>query len=147
MEDVNESSSESNIEVDGIVDLEKSPHKHNKKAYDLKLKKSGENYASRLGFNMYKLPEGEYTICVEFFPIKMVNVSVNAVSTSLNIGQQTTTLFTGYARSIIHMHKWQISPPEYLMLDLHCEGETPTGQAYLIIYGIKGKYSDVPKIF
>ena len=44
MEDVNESSSESNIEVDGIIDLEKSPHKHNKKAYDLKLKKtSGEN--------------------------------------------------------------------------------------------------------
>ena len=39
MEDVNESSSESNIEVDGIRDLEKSPHKHNKKAYDLKLKK------------------------------------------------------------------------------------------------------------
>ena len=148
MEDVNESSSESNIEVDGIIDLEKSPHKHNKKAYDLKLKKtSGENYASRLGFNMYKLPEGEYTICVEFFPVKMVNVSVNAVSSSLNIGQQTTTLFTqeGYARSIIHMHKWQISPPEYLMLDLHCEGETPIGQAYLIIYGIKGKYSDVPK--
>ena len=148
MEDVNESSSESNIEVDGIVDLEKSPHEHNKKAYDLKLKKnSGENYVSRLGFNMYKLPEGEYTICVEFFPVKMVNVSVNAVSSSLNIGQQTTTLFTqeGYVRSIIHMHKWQISPPEYLMLDLHCEGETPTGQAYLIIYGIKGKYSDVPK--
>ena len=151
MEDVNESSSESNIEVDGISDLEKSPHKHNKKAYDLKLKKtSGENYASRLGFNMYKLPEGEYTICVEFFPVKMTNVSVNAVSSSLNIGQQTTTLFTqeGYARSIIHMHKWQISPPEYLMLDLHCEGETPIGQAYLIIYGIKGKYSDVPaKVF
>ena len=146
MEDVKESSSESNIEVDGIIDLEKSPHKHNKKAYDLKLKKtSGENYASRLGFNMYKLPEGEYTICVEFFPEKMVNVSVNAVSSSLNIGQQTTTLFTGYVRSIIHMHKWQISPPEYLMLDLHCKGETPTGQAYLIIYGIKGKYSDVPK--
>ena len=96
---------------------------------------------------MYKLPEGEYTICVEFFPVKMVNVSVNAVSSSLNIGQQTTTLFMqeGYARSIIHMHKWQISPLEYLMLDLHCEGETPTGQAYLIIYGIKGKYSDVPK--
>ena len=56
---------------------------------------------------MKKLPEGEYTICVEFFPVKMVNVSVNAVSSSLNVGQQTTTLFTqeGYSRSIIHMHK------------------------------------------
>ena len=150
MEDVNESSSESNIRVDGIVDLSKSPHKHNKNAYDLKLiKNSNNNYVSRLGFNMYKLPEGEYTICVEFFPVKMVNASVNAISSSLNVGQQATTLFTqeGYSRSIIHIHKWQISPPEYLMLDLHCGDETPSptqGQAYLIIYGVKGKYSDVP---
>ena len=149
MEDADESSSQSNIEVDGIVDLSKSPHKHNKKAYDLKLKKnSNNNYVSRLGFNMYKLHEGEYTICVEFFPVKMVNISVNAVSSSLNVGQQTTTLFTqeGYSRSIIHMHKWHISSPEYLMLDLHCGDETPSptqGQAYLIIYGVKGKYSDV----
>ena len=38
---------------------------------------------------------------------------------------------------------------KYLMLDLHCRDETPSptqGQAYLIIYGVKGKYSDVPKI-
>ena len=33
MEDVHESSSENNIRVDGIVDLSKSIHKHNKKAY------------------------------------------------------------------------------------------------------------------
>ena len=90
---------------------------------------------------MYKLPEGEYPICS---PVKMVNVSVNAVSSSLNVGQQTTTLFTqeGYSRSIIHMHKWQISPPEYLMLDLNCGDETPSPtqeKAYLIIYGVKGK--------
>ena len=143
-----------NIRVDGIVDLEKSPRKHNKKAYDLKLTKdSHNNYVSSLGFNMYKLPKGEYTICVEFFPPRMANVSVNAVSSSLNVGQQTTTLFTqeGYSRSIIHMHKWHISPPEYLMLDLHCKDETPSaaqGQAYVIIYGVKGNYSDVPpKVF
>ena len=45
------------------------------------------------------------------------------------------------------MHKWHISSLEYLMLDLHCGDETPSptqGQAYLIIYGVKGKYSDVP---
>ena len=154
MEDVDESSSENNIIVDGIEDLEKSPHKHNKKAHDLKLKKknSNNNYVSRLGFNMFELPGGEYTICVEFFPVKMTNVSVNAVSSSFNVGQQTTTLFTqeGYARSIIHMHKWQISPPEYLILGLRFDVETPSpqAQAYLIIYGIKGNYSDVPpKVF
>ena len=46
----------------------------------------------------------------------------------------------------VHIHKYQISPPEYLMLDLHCRG-SPTspalGQAYLIIYGVSGYHSDV----
>ena len=103
---------------------------------------------------MYKLPQGEYTICVEFFPFVMSNVSVNAVSSSLNVGQQTTNLITKgvtsqYTRSIIHLHKYQISPPEYLMLDLHVGNSSlsspPTlGQAYLIIYGVSGYHSDVP---
>ena len=43
------------------------------------------------------------------------------------------------------MHKWHISPPEYTMVDLKCGLPTSStqGQAYLIIYGIKGNHSDV----
>ena len=53
MEDVNESSSESGIQVAGIVDYANSPRKFNKKAYDLQLVKNLQNeYVSRLGFNM-----------------------------------------------------------------------------------------------
>ena len=37
---------------------------------------------------MFKLPEGEYTICVEFFPAKIDGVNVNAVSTALNVNRQ-----------------------------------------------------------
>ena len=49
-------------------------------------------------------------------------------------------------RTIIHIHKYRISPPEYLMIDLHCRGSPtspPLGQAYLIIYGVSGYHSDV----
>ena len=149
MEDVDESSSESNIEVDGIEDSLVSPHEYNKKAYDLKMiKNSAGNYVSRLGFNLFKLPVGDYTVCVEFFSLTMVNLSLNASSSKLNVGQQTTTRFTKwYVRSIIHVNKSNVSPPEYLMLDLRCESETSfpqKGPVYLIIHGIKGKYSDVP---
>ena len=91
---------------------------------------------------MFKIPEGEYTICVEFFPGKMDGVNVNAVSTALNVNRQATKVFVNYSRSIIHMHKWRISPPEYLMLDLKWQGKagdaSPTGSAanaHLIIYG------------
>ena len=148
MEDVDDSSSESNIRVTGITDLASSPHTFNKKAYDLLLFKNAQNrYASRIGFNLYRIPEGEYTICIEFVPVTMTNVSVDCRSTSLNVNKQSTKPFTNYTRSIINLHKWHISPPEYLMVVLKCDGtpESRTqGQANLIICGIEGNHSDVP---
>ena len=147
MGDVDESSSEHDMEVTGITDFSNSPHHFNKKAYDLKITKDHFNeYDGRLGFNMYKLPEGEYTVCVEFFPASMDGVSVNVVSTSLNINQQSTKKFSGYSRSIIHMHKWKITTPEFIYLDLKWKGtaESPSkGDANLIIYGIAGSQPDV----
>ena len=150
MEDPLQSSSESNIVVTGIVDFQQSPHKINKKAYALKIRKrSSDNmFLGRIGFNMFKIPEGEYTICVEFFPGKMDGVNVNAVSTALNVNRQATKVFANYSRSIIHMHKWRISPPEYLMLDLKWTGEvgdTSSG-ANLIIYGVKEFQPDVESV-
>ena len=71
MEDTDESSSENNITVLGINDFPDSPHQINKKAYSLKLlfeKDSPNQYQSRLGFNLYKLPVGYYTMVVEWFP-------------------------------------------------------------------------------
>ena len=62
MEDFDESTSENNIIVDGIKDFSDSPHDVNKKAYIFRMGKGSENgYSSRLGFNMLKLPDGEYT--------------------------------------------------------------------------------------
>ena len=148
MEDPLQSSSESNIVVTGIVDFQQSPHKINKKAYALKInKRSSDNmFLGRIGFDMFKIPEGEYTICVEFFPGKMDGVNVNAVSTALNVNRQATKVFVNYSRSIIHMHKWRISPPEYLMLDLKWQGkaeDSSPGDAHLIINGVKEFQPDV----
>ena len=145
MEDVNESSSEERIRVDGIVDYANSPHEINKKAYDLKLTKlSDNNYISRLGFNMYKLPKGDYTICIEFFPVDVQTTSVNAVSSTLGVWNFTTVSH----RTIIHIRKSVVTTPDYLMIDLHCKG-SPTSasraQAYLIIYGVSGFHPDVSK--
>ena len=148
MEDVNESSSESNVVVTGIIGFPQSPHKLNKTAYALRInKRSSDNmFLGRIGFNMFKIPEGEYTICVEFFPGKMDGVNVNAVSTALNVNRQVTKVFKTYSKSIIHMQKWRISPPEYLMLDLKWQGkaeDSSPGDAHLIIYGVKEFQPDV----
>ena len=147
MENADESSSENNIIVDGIVDFSGSPHNVNKKAYKFKMGKDAQNeYSSRIGFNMFKLPEGEYTLAIEFFPPRTTNLSVSVVSTSLNIGQQSTKLFVNYSRSIVHLHKWNITPPEYIYIDMHCQGTASSstqGVGYLIVYGVKGSQSNV----
>ena len=76
MEDVDDSSSEAKISVTDIIDLANLPHTYNKKVYSLLLSKDPQNNynALRIGFNLYKLPEGEYTICIEFISVTMNNV-------------------------------------------------------------------------
>ena len=148
MEEVDESSSESGITETAIVDFPNSPHLYNKKAYAFKVAKDDTNlFAGRLGLNMFQLPEGEFTLCIEFFPAKMTGVSVNVVSASLNVGKQTTKKLPNYSRSIVHLHKWRISPPEYIFLDLKWQGtaqDLSKKGAKLIVYGIAGSHDDVP---
>lgn len=80
LNDVNESLSEDDIIVDGVNDFSSSPHDINKKAYVAILGKGTQNeYSSRLGFNVYVLPKGEYTLVVEFLPPAMDEIRVNVV--------------------------------------------------------------------
>ena len=47
---------------------------------------------------------------------------MSVVSASLNIGQQSTKLFPKYSRYIDHLHKYDITPPEYIYVDIECQG-------------------------
>jgi len=83
MDDVNQSTSENNIIVDRIEDFSDSPHDISKKAYSFRMGKGAQNwYASRLGFNIYLLREGDFTLVIEFFPPTMDQVTVSVVSSS-----------------------------------------------------------------
>jgi len=95
---------------------------------------------------MYKLPQGEFTLVIEFFPPVNDQVTVSVVSTSLNIGQEATRPFSKYSRPIIHLHKYDGTPPEYFYVDLKCQGiaNSPSQRhGHLIVYGIEGKQNDV----
>jgi len=71
IEDVNESLTKYNIIVDGIIDLAASPQDINKKAYVFRMGKGTQNqFVSQLRFNVFVLPDREYTMVVEFFPQK-----------------------------------------------------------------------------
>ena len=153
MEDTDESSSENNIEVLGINDFPESPHQINKKAYSLKLlfeKGSPNQYQSRLGFNLYKLPVGYYTMLVEWFPPEMNELSVTPQATTISISNYTTKTFEKYAKTVIHFHRWGSSPPQYIYLDLHGTVSNPSLMTigHLIVYGVKETISNVdPSVY
>ena len=81
MEDADESSSENNISVSGIVRFDASIHQINKNAYRITLIKDlgSNNYRSRIGFNLGSLPIGYYTFVCEFYPICHVKCQCNSV--------------------------------------------------------------------
>ena len=148
MQDVNESSSESNITVSGILKFPQTPHTLNKKAYKFTMRKDAQDkYASRLGFNLYQLPAGAYTFVVEFFHPTLTNPSIDCLSTAINVNHQTMKNFPTYCKNIVQLHKWKISPPEYLMVDIKCDGTAISpvnGVGWMIVYGISGTHNDVP---
>ena len=152
-EDTDESSSENNIEVLGINDFPNSPHQINKKAYQLKLlfeKGSPNRYRSRLGFNLYKLPVGYYTLVVEWFPPEMNELSVTPQATTISISNYATKTFEKYTKTVINFHRWGSSPPQFLYLDLHGTVSKPSFLTigHLIVYGVKETISSVdPSVY
>ena len=153
MENDDESSSESNIQVLGIVNFSKSPHQINKKAYQLKLlfqKSSPNQYQSRLGFNLYKLPVGYYTLVVEWFPPEMSELSVTVQGTTISISNYATKTFENYTKTVINFHRWGSSPPQFIYLNLNGTVTFPSllTIGHLIVYGVKETISNVdPSVY
>ena len=153
MKNDDESSSESNIQVLGIVNFSNSPHQINKKAYQLKLlfqKSSPNQYQSRLGFNLYKLPVGYYTFVVEWFPPEMSELSVAVQGTTISISNYATKTFGNYTKTVVNFHRWGSSPPQFIYLDLQGTVTFPSllTIGHLIVYGVKETISNVdPSVY
>ena len=83
LDDPNDTSSEYNITVDAFTDFNESPHK-NKKAFQVSLQKDAgtNNYRSRMGFNLYPLPLGTYTIIFEYYFPENTNIQLSCQSTT-----------------------------------------------------------------
>ena len=148
MEDVDESSSENNIAVSGIVRFDASIHQNDKNAYRMTLIKDlgSDDYRSRIGFNLGSLPIGYYTLVCEFFPIVMSNVSVTALGTTISINSQATKTFPTYAKTLIQFHRWNSTPPQFICFDLHGSESSNARRilAYMVVYGVKGYFPNVP---
>ena len=146
LSDQDESSSERNIIVNGVVDFNGSPHK-NKKAYsiDLVYTQGTQNYNSKIGINLYPLPIGKYTIIMEYYFPEDTNISFVAEATSAVINKQTTTNFTDYKKQLVQIDQQTKNTPDYLFFNIRGQASTSTNpEGYLIFYGMKGWMESVP---
>ena len=149
LSDVDESSTESNIVIHGIVDFNNSPHK-NKKAYDIDMVYStgSQNYNSKLGINLYPLDIGKYTIIMEYYFPEDNNIIIfaQAQKPTTIIKKQTTTSETNYK---IHLVQFDFTekanPSYYIYFTIRGTGTTSTNpEGYLVFYGVKGWDDSVP---
>ena len=138
LKDSNESSSEYNITVVGIADFNGSPHQ-NKKAYSIVLTKDvGTNdYRSRIGFNIYSLDIGTYTIVFEFYPPEMTNIQLSCNASSAYIHKSVQRDFTDYSKLLIQFNNNSKQTPDYIYLTMHGTATVGKVQSYLVVYGVK----------
>ena len=144
--DQDESSSEQNIIVNGIVEFANSPHK-NKKAYsiDLVYTPGTQNYNSLIAINLYPLPIGKYTIIIEYYFPEDRNISLGIGSPTAVINKQISTSFNAYKKQLAQFDQQSKDTPDYLYFYIRGSGTTSTNpEGYLVFYGVKEWMDSVP---
>ena len=138
LNDPNETSSEYNITVEAFTDFNESPHK-NKKAFEITLKKdAGTNdYRSRMGFNLYPLPLGTYTIIFEYYFPENTNIQLSCQSTTAYVHKQIQKDFTDYSKLLVQINNNSKTTPDYLFFTIHGTAVVNNPEGYVIVYGVK----------
>ena len=138
LNDPNETSSEYNITVDAFTDFNESPHK-NKKAFEITLQKdAGTNdYRSRMGFNLYPLPLGTYTIIFEYYFPENTNIQLSCQSTTAYVHKQIQKDFTDYSKLLVQINNNSKTTPDYLFFTIHGTAVVNNPEGYVIVYGVK----------
>ena len=139
-------------DIKGIKKTNKDYHKINKETYEMQLVlDSSGYYSSRLGINMYTLPNGEYSLVYElYYPdsIDSSTVQISAVSAVEKVSKVTTNVFNNHTRSIIHLHKYNNVAPNRLMIDMVLKNKAGISYAnnltiFVIVYGVSGYVNNV----
>ena len=108
-------------------------------------------YSSRLGVNMYILPNGEYSLVYElYYPnsIDSSTVQISAVSAVETVSKVTTNVFNNHTRSIIHLHKYNNVAPNRLMIDMVLKNKITSISMneltiFVIVYSVSGYVNNV----
>ena len=141
LNDPNQTSSERNITVNSFSDWTNSPHKYNKRAYDVTLQRhSGADiYDSKIGINLYSAGAGKFTLKFEFHnPTTMSNVNITASASTSIIHKQTQRKFNDHAKVVVQVDNSKLQTPDYLYYRIQGQALQGTANCHIIIYGVSG---------
>ena len=146
---------EDDITLGETKHLNTSPHMLSKTVVDgkLLLDSSKGYYSSRIGVNLYPLPNTNYRMAFELIwtdnNIDKKEVSLNGLSSIETIHNVSQRVFNDYVRLIIQFNKNQNIGNNYVYIDIVMKmkaGKLYPSQldVYFICYGIYDSQSDVP---
>ena len=141
LNDPNQTSSERNITVNSFSDWTNSPHKYNKRAYDITLQRhsGADGYDSKIGINLYSAGAGKFTLVFEFHnPIEFSNVNITASASTAIIHKQTQRNLINHTKVIIQVDNSSLQTPDYLYYRIIGVATQAVVQAHVIIYGVHG---------
>ena len=138
LDDPNDTSSEYNITVEAFTDFNESPHR-NKKAFKITLQKDAgtNNYRSRMGFNLYPLPLGVYTIIFEYFYPEDSGIQLSCQATTAYVHKQVQKDFTDYSKLLVQINNNSKITPDYIFFTIHGTATVSNPEGYIIVYGVK----------
>ena len=144
-----------------LIDFDDMPHKTNKKAFSMKVRRTtdGSNeYKGRFDFNLFKMyrdnKSGKYTVCVEtyfqkspFYGYEFESTLLGFEKLNMNIDLGTTIKVNSeykYLRTILNLSPDGTSPSIqrrlYVNFKSNFDNDSPTLlPVYVLIYGIKGE--------
>ena len=144
-----------------LIDFDDMPHKTNKKAFSMKVRRTtdGSNeYKGRFDFNLFKMyrdnKSDKYTVCIEtyfqkspFYDYEFVSTLLGFEKLNINIDLGTTIKVNSeykYLRTILNLSPDGTSPSIqrrlYVNFKSNFDSDSPNLlPVYVLIYGIKGE--------
>ena len=141
LNDPNQTSSERNITVNSSSDWTNSPHKYNKRAYDVTLQRhsGADSYDSKIGINLYSAGAEKFTLVFEFHnPTIMSNINITASASTAIIHKQTQQNLINHTKVVIQVDNSSLQTPDYLYYRIIGVATQAAVQAHVIIYGVHG---------
>ena len=101
-----------------------------------------------MGFNLYPLPLGTYTMIFEYHPPQNTNIQLSCQSTTAYVHRQVQKNFTHYAKLLVQINNNSKTTPDFIFFTIHGTDVIANPEAYIIVYGVNDWSDSVnPRVY